>query len=163
MKKGNKIVKTEKNDHQKLIYLLSEYTPLERQNFLREVDELIIKFLKIDQSDLQELKMSAPSNVSISNIINFTGVLGLLISLWFVNEEIKQSRLLAEAEFNQNRNHSLMAFYSAPLEGSNLAAQMMKSGAEIEIDWSDAEESAIYTAIARVRILSLLNAYNIYK
>ena len=52
MKKGNKIDKTEKNDHQKLIYLLSEYTPLERQNFLREVDDLIIKFLKIDQSCL---------------------------------------------------------------------------------------------------------------
>ena len=107
--------------------------------------------------------MSAPSNLSISNIINFTGVLGLLISLWFVNEKIKQSRLLAEAEFNQNRNHSLMAFYSAPLEGSNLAAQLMKSGTEVEIDWSDAEESAIYTSITRVRLLSLLNSYNIYK
>ena len=107
--------------------------------------------------------MSAPSSVSISNIINFAGVLGLLVSLWFVNEEIEQSRMLAEAEWIQNRNHSLMAFYSAPLEGSKLAAQMMKSGAEIEIDWSDAEESAIYTAISRVRILSLLNAYNIYK
>ena len=107
--------------------------------------------------------MSAPSNLSISNIINFTGVLGLLISLWFVNEKIKQSRLLAEAEFNQNRNHSLMAFYSAPLEGSILAAQLMKSGTEVEIDWSDAEESAIYTSITRVRLLSLLNSYNIYK
>ena len=107
--------------------------------------------------------MSAPSNLSISNIINFTGVLGLLISLWFVNEEIKQSRLLAEAEFNQNRNHSLMAFYSAPLEGSILAAQLMKSGTEVEIDWSDAEESAIYTSITRVKLLSLLNSYNIYK
>ncbi len=107
--------------------------------------------------------MSAPSNVSISNIINFTGVLGMLISLWFVNEEIKQSRLLAEAEFNQNRNHSLMAFYSAPLEGSNLAAQLMKSGTEVEIDWSDDEVSAIYISTTRVRILSLLNSYNIYK
>ena len=108
--------------------------------------------------------MSAPSSVSISNIINFTGVFGLLVSLWFVNEEIEQSRLLAEAELIQNRNHSLMAFYSAPLEGSNLAAQLMKSGPliEIEIDWSDAEESAIYTAITQVRILSLLNGYNIY-
>ena len=106
--------------------------------------------------------MSTPSSVSISNIINFTGVLGLLISLWFVNKEIEQSRLLAEAELIQNRNMSLMAFYSAPLEGSNLAAQLMKSGTEIEIDWSDAEESAIYTAITQVRILSLLNGYNIY-
>ena len=107
--------------------------------------------------------MSAPSNVSISNIINFTGVLGLLISLWFVNEEIKQSRLLAEAEFFQNRNMSLMAFYSASLEGSNLAAQLMKSGnLGMEIDWSDAEESAIYTSITGVRILSLLNTYNGY-
>ena len=43
-----------------------------------------------------------------------------------------------------------MALYSAPLEGSNLAAQLMKSGTEIEIDWSDAEESAICTAITRV-------------
>ncbi len=106
--------------------------------------------------------MSAPSGLSISNIINFAGVLGLLVSLWFVNEEIEQSRLLAEAELIQNRNHSLMAFYSAPLEGSNLAAQLMKSGTEIEIDWSDTEESAIYTAITQVRILSLLNGYNIY-
>ena len=107
--------------------------------------------------------MSVPSNVSISNIINFTGVLGLLVSLWFVNEEIEQSRLLAEAELIQNRNHSLMAFYSAPLEGSNLAAQLMKSGTEVEIDWSDDEVSAIYISITRVRILSLLNSYNIYK
>ncbi len=106
--------------------------------------------------------MSAPSGLSISNIINFAGVLGLLVSLWFVNEEIEQSRLLAEAELIQNRNHSLMAFYSAPLEGSNLAAQLMKSGTEIEIDWSDTEESALYTAITQVRILSLLNGYNIY-
>ena len=106
--------------------------------------------------------MSAPSGLSISNIINFAGVLGLLVSLWFVNEEIEQSRLLAEAELIQNRNHSFMAFYSAPLEGSNLAAQLMKSGTEIEIDWSKTEESAIYTAITQVRILSLLNGYNIY-
>ena len=76
--------------------------------------------------------------MSISNIINFTGVLGLLISLWFVIKEIEQSRLLAEAELIQNRNLSLMAFYSAPLEGSNLAAQLMKSGTEVKIDWSDA-------------------------
>ena len=57
-----------------------------------------------------------------------------------------------------------MAFYSAPLEGSNLAAQLMKSVnfTELEIDWSDAEESAIYTAITRVRILSLLNNDNFY-
>ena len=107
--------------------------------------------------------MSVPSSVSISNIINISGVLGLLISLWFVNEEIEQSRLLAEAELIQNRNMSLMAFYSAPLEGSNLAAQLMKSGnLGMEIDWSDAEESAIYTSISVVRILSLLNSYNGY-
>ena len=106
--------------------------------------------------------MSVPSSVSISNIINLTGVVGLLVSLWFVNEEIEQSRLLAEAELIQNRNHSLMAFYSAPLEGSNLAAQMMKSGTEVEIDWSDAEVSAISISITRVRLLSLLNSYNIY-
>ena len=62
MKKGNKILKTEKNDHQKLIYLLSEYTPLERQNFLREVDELIIKFLKIDQSYLPWLNSHKKSS-----------------------------------------------------------------------------------------------------
>ena len=108
--------------------------------------------------------MSAPSSVSISNIIDFKGVSGLFSSLWFVNEEIEQSRLLAEAELIQNRNMSLMAFYSAPLEGSNLAAQLMKSVnfSEIEIDWSDAEESAIYTSISVVRILSLLNSYNGY-
>ena len=106
--------------------------------------------------------MSTPSSVSISNIINFTGVLGLLISLWFVNKEIEQSRLLAEAELIQNRNMSLMAFYPAPLEGSNLAAQLMKSGTEIEIDWSDAEESAIYTLITQVRVLALLNGFNFY-
>tara|TARA_B100000989_G_C19452388_1_gene432377 strand:- start:186 stop:410 length:225 start_codon:yes stop_codon:yes gene_type:complete len=56
-----------------------------------------------------------------------------------------------------------MAFYPAPLEESNLAAHLMKSGTEIEIDWSDAEESAIYTAITRVRALALLNGYAIYK
>ena len=106
--------------------------------------------------------MSVPSSVSISNIINFSGVLGLLISLWFVNEEIEQSRLLAEAELIQNRNMALMAFYSAPLEGSNLAAQLMKSGTEIEIDWSDAEESAIFTLITQVRVLALLNGFNFY-
>ena len=62
MKKGNKTVKTEENDHQKLIYLLSEYTPLERQKFLREVDDLIIKFLKIDQSYLPWLNSHKKSS-----------------------------------------------------------------------------------------------------
>ena len=52
MKKGNKIEKKTDNDHQKLIYLLSDYTPNERQKLLREVDEMIAKFLKINQSDL---------------------------------------------------------------------------------------------------------------
>ena len=99
--------------------------------------------------------MSAQSSVSISNIINFTGVLGLLISLWLVNKEIEQSQLIAEAELIQNRNMSLMAFYSAPLEGSNLAAQLMKSGTEVKIDLSDVEESAIYSAITQVRLLAL--------
>ena len=100
--------------------------------------------------------------MSISNIIDFKGVSGLFSSLWFVNEEIEQSRLLAEAELIQNRNMALMAFYSAPLEGSNLAAQLMKSGTEIEIDWSDAEESAIFTLITQVRVLALLNGFNFY-
>ena len=62
MKKGNKILKEEKSDHKKLIYLLSDYTPLERQNLLREVDEMIVKFLKIEQSNLPWLNSHKKSN-----------------------------------------------------------------------------------------------------
>ena len=62
MKKGNKILKEEKSDHKKLIYLLSDYTPLERQNLLREVYEMIVKFLKIEQSNLPWLNSHKKSN-----------------------------------------------------------------------------------------------------
>ena len=52
MKKGNKINTKKVNDHKKLIYLLSEYSPLERQNFLREIDQMILDFFKINESEL---------------------------------------------------------------------------------------------------------------
>ena len=91
MKKGNKIVKTEKNDHQKLIYLLSEYTPLERQNFLREVDELIIKFLKIDQSDLPWLNSHKKSS---KNWAKLSRQIRLILSKIHHEHKIHEERIL---------------------------------------------------------------------
>ena len=59
---AEEILKEEKSDHKKLIYLLSDYTPLERQNLLREVDEMILRFLKIKQSSLPWLNSHKKSN-----------------------------------------------------------------------------------------------------
>mgnify|MGYP000005768345 FL=1 len=91
MKKGNKILKTEKNDHQKLIYLLSEYTPLERQNFLREVDDLIIKFLKIDQSYLPWLNSHKKSS---KNWVKLSRHIRLILSKIHHEHKIHEDRVL---------------------------------------------------------------------
>ena len=62
----------------------------------------------------------------------------------------------------QARNAALMAFYSAPLEGSSIALRLMEGGIEPDIDWSNDEERATLIAIVRVRIISLLNSFNQY-
>tara|TARA_B100001057_G_scaffold129516_1_gene128577 strand:- start:1707 stop:2192 length:486 start_codon:yes stop_codon:yes gene_type:complete len=99
---------------------------------------------------------------SMANITNLLGMLGIIGSLIFVGIEIRQNQEIAMASQLQARNTALMAFYSAPLEGSATALRLMEGGIEPEIDWSDDEERATLIAIVRVRIISLLNSYNQY-
>jgi len=99
---------------------------------------------------------------SMANITNLLGMLGIIGSLIFVGIEIRQNQEIAMASQLQARNTALMAFYSAPLEGSATALRLMEGGIEPEIDWSNDEERATLIAIVRVRIISLLNSYNQY-
>ena len=99
---------------------------------------------------------------SMANITNLLGTLGIIGSLIFVGIEIRQNQEIAMASQLQARNTALMAFYSAPLEGSAIALKLMEGGIEPEIDWSNDEERATLIAIVRVRVISLLNSYNQY-
>lgn len=99
---------------------------------------------------------------SMANITNFLGMLGVIGSLIFVGIEIRQNQEIAMAAQLSARNTALMSFYSAPLEGSEIALRLMEGGIEPEIDWTNDEERATLIAIVRVRILSLLNGYNQY-
>ena len=99
---------------------------------------------------------------SMANITNLLGMLGVIGSLIFVGIEIRQNQEIAMAAQLSARNTALMAFYSAPLEGSAIALRLMEGGIEPEIDWANDEERATLIAIVRVRILSLLNGYNQY-
>jgi hypothetical protein len=95
---------------------------------------------------------------SMANITSLLGRLGIMGSLIFVGFEIQQNQNIAMASQLQARNAALMAFYSAPLEGSSIALRLMEGGIEPNIDWSNAEERATLIAIVRVRIISLLNS-----
>ena len=99
---------------------------------------------------------------SMANITSLLGTLGIVGSLIFVGFEIQQNQNIAMASQLQARNAALMAFYSAPLEGSSIALRLMEGGIEPNIDWSNAEERATLIAIVRVRIISLLNSFNQY-
>ena len=99
---------------------------------------------------------------SIANITNLLGMTGIIGSLIFVGIEIQQNQNIAMASQLQARNDALMAFYSAPLEGSETALLLMEGGIEPNIDWSNDEERATLIAIVRVRIISLLNSFNQY-
>jgi hypothetical protein len=99
---------------------------------------------------------------SMANITNFLGMLGIIGSLIFVGIEIRQNQEIAMASQLQARNTALMAFYSAPLEGSSIALRLMEGGIEPEIDWSSDDKRATLIAIVRVRVISLLNSYNQY-
>ena len=99
---------------------------------------------------------------SMANITNFLGMLGIIGSLIFVGIEIRQNQEIAMASQLQARNTALMAFYSAPLEGSSIALRLMEGGIEPEIDRSSDVERATLIAIVRVRVISLLNSYNQY-
>ena len=99
---------------------------------------------------------------SMANITNLLGMLGVIGSLIFVGIEIRQNQEIAMAAQLSARNTALMAFYSAPLEGSAIALRLMEGGIEPEIDWANDEERATLIAIVSVRILSLLNAYYQY-
>jgi hypothetical protein len=92
---------------------------------------------------------------SIANITNILGITGIIGSLIFVGIEIQQNQTIAMASQLQARNDALMAFYSAPLDGSVTALLLME-------DWSNDEERATLIAIVRVRIISLLNSFNQY-
>ena len=99
---------------------------------------------------------------SMANITSLLGTLGIVGSLIFVGFEIQQNQNIAMASQLQERNAALMAFYSAPLEGSSIALRLMEGGIEPDIDWSNDEERATLIAIVRVRIISLLNSFNQY-
>ena len=99
---------------------------------------------------------------SMANITSLLGRLGIMGSLIFVGFEIQQNQNIAMASQLQARNAALMAFYSAPLEGSSIALRLMEGGIEPDIDWSNDEERATLIAIVRVRIISLLNSFNQY-
>jgi len=99
---------------------------------------------------------------SMANITSLLGTLGIVGSLIFVGFEIQQNQNIAMASQLQARNAALMAFYSAPLEGSSIALRLMEGGIEPDIDWSNDEERATLIAIVRVRIISLLNSFNQY-
>mgnify|MGYP006100959787 FL=1 len=98
----------------------------------------------------------------MANITSLLGTLGIVGSLIFVGFEIQQNQNIAMASQLQARNAALMAFYSAPLEGSSIALRLMEGGIEPDIDWSNDEERATLIAIVRVRIISLLNSFNQY-
>lgn len=91
MKKGNKIEKKTDNDHQKLIYLLSDYTPNERQKLLREVDEMIAKFLKINQSDLPWLNSHKKGS---KNWVKLSRRIRLILSKIHHEHKIHEERVL---------------------------------------------------------------------
>ena len=91
MKKGNKIEKKTDNDHQKLIYLLSDYTPNERQKLLREVDEMIAKFLKINQSDLPWLNSHKKGS---KNWVKLSKRIRLILSKIHHEHKIHKERVL---------------------------------------------------------------------
>ena len=99
---------------------------------------------------------------SMANITSLLGTLGIVGSLIFVGFEIQQNQNIAMASQLQARNAALMAFYSAPLEGSSIALRLMEGGIDPDIDWSNDEERATLIAIVRVRIISLLNSFNQY-
>ena len=99
---------------------------------------------------------------SMANITSLLGTLGIVGSLIFVGFEIQQNQNIAMASQLQARNAALMAFYSAPLEGSSIALRLMEGGIEPDIDWSNDEERATLIARVRVRIISLLNSFNQY-
>ena len=98
----------------------------------------------------------------MANITSLLGTLGIVGSLIFVGFDIQQNQNIAMASQLQARNAALMAFYSAPLEGSSIALRLMEGGIEPDIDWSNDEERATLIAIVRVRIISLLNSFNQY-
>ena len=100
---------------------------------------------------------------SMANITSLLGTLGIVGSLIFVGFEIQQNQNIAMASQLQARNAALMAFYSAPLEGSSIALRLMEGGIEPDIDWSNDSERVVFLAITRVRIISYLNAYDQYR
>jgi len=72
--------------------------------------------------------------VSMANITNILGITGIIGSLIFVGIEIQQNQTIAMASQLQARNDALMAFYSAPLDGSVTALLLMEGGIEPNID-----------------------------
>ena len=60
---------------------------------------------------------------SMANITNLLGMLGVIGSLMFVGIEIRQNQEIAMAAQLSARNTALMAFYSAPLEGSAITCE----------------------------------------
>ena len=97
--------------------------------------------------------------ISLYDITSAFGVLGIIASLIFVGLEIQQSQTIAIASQLQSRNDALMSFYSAPLEGNEIALELFEAGLIPDIDWSNDTQRRVFSAITRVRVISYLNAF----
>ena len=80
----------------------------------------------------------------------------------FVGLELQQSQRIAIASQNQARNDAIMAFFSAPLEGSTLAMELFQNGVSFDFDSLSEDERVVLSQITRVRVVSLQNAWQQY-
>jgi hypothetical protein len=101
--------------------------------------------------------------ISLYDITSAFGVLGIIASLIFVGLEIQQSQTIAIASQLQSRNDALMSFYSAPLEGNEIALELFEAGLIPDIDWSNDTQRRVFSAITRVRVISYLNAFEQFR
>ena len=102
--------------------------------------------------------------VRIDIWIQLLGMIGVLGGLVFVGLELQQSQRIAIASQIQARNDAIMAFFSAPLEGSTLAMELFQNvdGVSFDFDSLSEDERVVLSQITRVRVVSLQNAWQQY-
>ncbi len=100
--------------------------------------------------------------VSLDIWIQLLGMIGVLGGLVFVGLELQQSQRIAIASQIQARNDAIMAFFSAPLEGSTLAMELFQNGVSFDFDSLSEDERVVLSQITRVRVVSLQNAWQQY-
>ena len=102
--------------------------------------------------------------VRIDIWIQLLGMIGVLGGLVFVGLELQQSQRIAIASQIQARNDAIMAFFSAPLEGSTLAMELFQNVDSVSFDFDSLSinERVVLSQITRVRVVSLQNAWQQY-